>query len=287
MLCSKPEWIINRIRILCNIFIFYFPGICIKGFHKETKDKVFVNVTTTDQIPAPEITDEQQLIEIFNSGMPNQVKVPMSLAAPTLTKDNAGKFVKVIDVAINTAFFKKMEKSSFLQEFLFTIFLEGINDKYKIPIDENTLNVLKNRKSIGELKQHYIQNRDIKNVYDTYKNPTEEDKRNIENINKTISESPSKNPQKKLIEISDSATPNNMYSAIKDTRHQKSIEQIGMSDSSSNTSLISSASKSSIPATSITPYYKLIREPAEGLVNKLYAIFSLPQCVSELQLNRK
>lgn len=213
--------------------------------------------------------------------MPNQVKVPMSLAAPTLTKDNAGKFVKVIDVAINTAFFKKMEKSSFLQEFLFTIILEGINDKYKIPIDENTLNVLKNRKSIGELKQHYIQNRDIKNVYDTYKNPTEEDKRNIENINKSISESPSK-PQKKLIEISDSATPTNKYSSIKDTRHQKSIEQIGMSDSSSKVSLIGSASQSSISATSITPYYKLIREPAEGLVNKLYAIFSLPQCVSKL-----
>jgi len=82
------------------------------------------------------------------------------------------------DVAINSAFFTKVDNSLLFQTFLITIAMEGLEDKYKMELDKNgTLpkklhwcwishilhslgwNILKNRRCFGSIQTHRIEQR--------------------------------------------------------------------------------------------------------------------------------
>lgn len=49
----------------------------------------------------------------------------------------AGQPCVAYDVAINSAFFTKVENSLLFQTFLITIAMEGLEDKYKMELDKN------------------------------------------------------------------------------------------------------------------------------------------------------
>ena len=49
--------------------------------------KVFLNVCTSDTLPAPENITEEELIKILESDQPSDFRVPMSIGAPHTEKD--------------------------------------------------------------------------------------------------------------------------------------------------------------------------------------------------------
>lgn len=49
--------------------------------------KVFINVCTSDVLPAPEDITDQELIKILESDQPSDFRVPMSIGPPHEEKD--------------------------------------------------------------------------------------------------------------------------------------------------------------------------------------------------------
>lgn len=96
----------------------------------------------------------------------------MSITEIRLTPDKSGKDAVVCDVAIHSQFFRKVEAQFIFRDFLVTIIFEALDTKYNIQIDRDTWIILKNRKCMGTLVKHRVQNRDIQKVYESYQNPT-------------------------------------------------------------------------------------------------------------------
>lgn len=130
----------------------------------------------TDGIPPPEDITVELLTEILTSEMPSNYKIPMSVTELRLTPDKSGKDAVVCDVAIHPQFFRKIENLTIFRDFFITIIFEALDSKYNIQIDRDTWIILKNRKCMGTLVKHRVQNRDIQRVYESYVNPTKEHK---------------------------------------------------------------------------------------------------------------
>lgn len=68
------------------------PGHVIK-LRSSKDEKVFINVCTSDKIPAPKEVSDQELVDILQSVDPTQYRVPMSLGEPHVELDNRGQGV--------------------------------------------------------------------------------------------------------------------------------------------------------------------------------------------------
>lgn len=154
----------------------------MKAHKQSSNEKCFVNVCQSDAIPAPEDITVEQLTEILASEMPSTYKIPMSITELRLTSDKAGKEALVCDVAVYPAFFRKIEAVNIFRDFLITIVFEALDTKYNMQINRESWIILKNRKCMGELVKHRIQNRDVKTVYESYQNPTQEQQKLIQEL---------------------------------------------------------------------------------------------------------
>lgn len=155
-------------------FLFYvisLPGFCVKAHTLIDNEKYFVNICQSDGIPSPEDISVEQLTEILSSETPNTYKIPMSITELRKTNDKSGKEATACDVAINPQFYKKINASIVFRDFFIAIIFEAFDSKYNIQINRDTWIILKNRKCIGTLVKHLVQNRDVKQVYQSYQNP--------------------------------------------------------------------------------------------------------------------
>ncbi|XP_058451162.1 PIH1 domain-containing protein 1 [Malaya genurostris] len=246
-------------------------GFCIKTFKKNTREKFFINVCQTDGIPAPEDITDEQLLEILNDGTPSTFKIPMSITVPRMIKDHSAKECQVCDIAVNCNFFKKIESGSLMRDFLITIVFEGLSSKYNITLDEMDFRVLKNKKFVDRLIAHNIQNRDVKAVYESYRNPTEADLRKLEELTNPKSARGEGKPTKKLIEEIDPSTSK----TIKDERNKNSGKEEYVPDPT-KVAISQAASKK--------PDYRLFKEPAVGRTRVLIGEFYLPECTSSKEI---
>lgn len=130
----------------------------------------------------PEDISVQQLTAILQSETPSNYKVPMSITELRTTPDKSGKDALVCDVAIHPAFFRKIEGSMPFRDFLMTIVFEALESKYNVKINRETWMILKNRKCMGSLIKHRIQNRDVRQVYESYQNPTKDQKTRLNEL---------------------------------------------------------------------------------------------------------
>lgn len=251
-----------------SIVVKPLPGFCLKTFRKDTRDKFFINVCHTDGIPAPEDITEDQLMAMLNDGTPSSFKIPMSITQPRSMKDNSGKQCQVCDIAVNSNFFKKIESGGLMRDFLITIVLEGIDSKYNIGLDATDLRVLKNKKFVHKLTPHNIQNRDVKKVLESYKNPTVTDRSNLQELETPFRMGKNTDRQeKKLIEEIDPVT----IKTMKDARNQMSGKDDYVPDP---TKLAISQ------ACTRKPDSRLFRVPADGRAKMLIGEFYLPECTS-------
>uniref|UniRef100_T1GDV7 PIH1 N-terminal domain-containing protein n=1 Tax=Megaselia scalaris TaxID=36166 RepID=T1GDV7_MEGSC len=185
--------------------------MCIKCYKCNTDDKFFINLCQTDDIPPPEDISEKELTDILNSNEPSTFRIPMSISQPRLTLDKSDNKVDVIDVAISAIFLRKCERSLLFRDFLIACIHEAINNKYEITLNSENFIVLKNRKSIGNLISHRVENRDVKKGYDMLETSDPEEK--IKIMNSTGS---SKKP---LIQEITSSEKQQLWTKIKRSRH--------------------------------------------------------------------
>ncbi|KAA0188306.1 hypothetical protein FBUS_09477 [Fasciolopsis buskii] len=68
---------------------------------------------------------------------------------------SAGKGCTAYDVIINPTFLKKVQTSELFEAFLMTVLFEGLEQKYDVDLERNWI-VLKNKKSMGLLREQYV-----------------------------------------------------------------------------------------------------------------------------------
>lgn len=142
------------------------PGLCVKTFTPEG-DKVFVNICHTTHIPAPKDVTDQELIAILESEDPSSYRIGMSIADEHKEPDKSGDLCSVYDVAVHSSLIEKIEKNQLFRVFFMTVVVEGLQQKYNIKINMTSNNpfiVMKNRKVLGTLRPHRIQQRDVKPI---------------------------------------------------------------------------------------------------------------------------
>ncbi|XP_053672167.1 PIH1 domain-containing protein 1 [Anopheles nili] len=255
------------------------PGICIKAFKKGTKEKFFINLCQTDCIPPPRDITEDELIQLLNDGDPNGFRVPMSIMQPRDVLDKSSQNCQVCDIAINSTFFERIDtEGGLMREFLISVLFDGVENKYSIALDESNFRILKNKKVMGKLMPHNIQNRDVKQVLESYPNPTEADRALLHELN---------NPRpvgamgkKPLIEEIDAGS---LKTAKNETNSTRSAGPANSSEA-----YVPDPTKLAISqAASKKPESKLFREPPSGRAKRLIGEFHLPECVSssEITLN--
>ncbi|PIO40874.1 hypothetical protein AB205_0205510, partial [Aquarana catesbeiana] len=84
------------------------PGFCIKT-HTSKKEKIFINICKSSQIPAAPDLSEQELVTILESDDPSGYRVPMSIGEPHVEVDNSGSGCTAYDIVINSSFFDKIK----------------------------------------------------------------------------------------------------------------------------------------------------------------------------------
>ena len=68
------------------------PGYVIK-LRNSKEEKVFINICTSEKIPAPKEISDMELVNILESVDATQYRVPMSLGEPHVELDNKGQGV--------------------------------------------------------------------------------------------------------------------------------------------------------------------------------------------------
>ncbi|XP_045608219.1 PIH1 domain-containing protein 1 [Procambarus clarkii] len=131
------------------------PGSCVKTFDDQKK-KVFINICTSDAIPAPEDITDQELIAILESDAPSDFRVPMSIGELHYEKAKSGEDCMAFDVIINEQFFLKMFDDPLFHNFFMIATLEGIEEKYSLKLDKNGWTVLKNKKYHGSMSEQTV-----------------------------------------------------------------------------------------------------------------------------------
>jgi len=138
------------------------PGLCVKTRNVEG-GKVFVNVCKIQEIPPPPPLTEDKLKEmIANEDYSSDFRVPMSLGSPRQEKDKSGGECLACDVAINAVWFDDvMFDSIAFTTFVVNVAMEGLCEKYgdTVNLDRQNWTILKNKKYLGNLQKHHIQQR--------------------------------------------------------------------------------------------------------------------------------
>ncbi|KAI9578769.1 hypothetical protein GQX74_009343 [Glossina fuscipes] len=120
-----------------------------------------------------------QLTAILNSDEPSPFRIPMSISEPRIAKDKSDNPADAIDIAVNTKFFSKIEKSLLFRDFFLALIAEALNDRYNVQIKVDKAIILNNRKFIGTLVTHRVRNNDIKTILSSYQNPSDGDIKNL------------------------------------------------------------------------------------------------------------
>lgn len=139
----------------------------MKCLRQIDNDKLFINICQSDGIPPPDDITTDQLTDILKSDMASTFRVPMSISELRPIKDKSGRNATACDVAIHSKFFIKVERIELFRDFLLTIIFEAMATKYNVTVDQTNWTILK-KKIMGELVPHRIQNRDVKQVIDSY-----------------------------------------------------------------------------------------------------------------------
>ena len=138
------------------------PGMCVKT-RNLAGEKVFVNVCKINEIPpARPITEEQLKSIIAAEDYTTDFKVPMSLGEPRKEKDKAGGPCHCADVAVNAAWYEDtMQNNLTFTTFLVHVAMEGLCEKYGdvVNLDRQNWAILKNKKYMGAIQRHRIQQR--------------------------------------------------------------------------------------------------------------------------------
>lgn len=131
------------------------PGFCLKTKNNDGQ-KVFLNICHSSELPKPPEIDEDMLRSILNSDDPTTYRIPMSLGEVRRDQDKGGRICAVYDIIINSDYYKEVNNSQVFKQFLITVCLEGIEDKYNISLDKESYVILKNKKYHGTMPQHNI-----------------------------------------------------------------------------------------------------------------------------------
>uniref|UniRef100_A0A182X347 PIH1 domain-containing protein 1 n=1 Tax=Anopheles quadriannulatus TaxID=34691 RepID=A0A182X347_ANOQN len=173
---------------------------CVKAFKKGTEEKFFINLCQTDGIPPPRDITEDELIRILNDGEPNAFRIPMSITQPRPALDKSNQGCQVCDIAINTKFYAKIESGGLLREFLISVLFDGVENKYNVALDESNFRILKNKKFIDKLIPHNIQNRDVRQVIESYPHQSDADRALLTELDNPRPLMAGAKPKKPLIE---------------------------------------------------------------------------------------
>ncbi|XP_078348783.1 PIH1 domain-containing protein 1-like isoform X2 [Oculina patagonica] len=159
------------------------PGFVMK-LRNSKEEKVFINVCTSEKVPAAKEVSEEELAKILHSVDPTQYRVPMSLGEPHVELDNRGEGCTAYDIVINPTFYNKIQNSELFKSFFLTLVFEGLESKYDIELERNWT-VLKNKKCMGVLQPHFIRSKSkpvIMEMEDEDKSSTREAHKKIEEV---------------------------------------------------------------------------------------------------------
>ncbi|XP_059617095.1 PIH1 domain-containing protein 1 [Phlebotomus argentipes] len=228
------------------------PGFCIKAFRAENAGKLFINICQTEDIPAPKDITEEELMDILNSDAPHSYRIPMSIGEPRGTKDKSGNDAMVCDIAINSEFFVKVEKLKLFRDFLSAVVFEAVDVKYEMPCEDNNWVILKNRKCVGTLSTHRIENRDVKIAKDHHAVGDQRGKPLIQEVDAVTTTKGAKQMSNKKQQ---------------EAEHKPNPTKLAVSQANTK-----------------KPSYRIIVEPREGDVRQVVAEFHMPECVTASEI---
>lgn len=154
----------------------------------DDEKKVFINVCQTDGIPAPENITHDELEQMLHTETESNYRVPMSISELRQVP-HRGVSNTVCDVAVNPAFFKIVRTDPLFSDFLIQIIIEAIDQKYNVQLNGAKCTILINKKHMGQLVRHRVQNRDVKKVYESYKSPDAETRQKLADLDGTTGKS--------------------------------------------------------------------------------------------------
>ncbi|XP_041776347.1 PIH1 domain-containing protein 1-like [Anopheles merus] len=267
------------------------PGFCVKAFKKGTEEKFFINLCQTDGIPPPRDITEDELIRILNDGEPNAFRIPMSITQPRPALDKSNQGCQVCDIAINTKFYAKIESGGLLREFLISVLFDGVENKYNVALDERNFRILKNKKFIDKLIPHNIQNRDVRQVIESYPHQSDADRALLTELDNPRPLMAGAQPKKPLIEEigADAGTVKTVKNETNSSRSVAPVSVVNakqqQSDSTTPAPYVPDPTKVAISqAATKKPESKLFREPPAGRAKRLIGEFHLPECVSSNEI---
>jgi len=130
------------------------PGFCLKT-KTSNDDKVFINVCHSEELPAPPDISDEELLKITESQDPSRFRVPISLGEPHAEVDHSGKGCSAYDVIVNSEFYKRTQTRPVLKNFLLTLALEGLEQKFNLVLSRDC-KILKNKKFLGSAETQNI-----------------------------------------------------------------------------------------------------------------------------------
>lgn len=134
------------------------PGICVKT-RTDGGEKIFLNICTSEKIPPPDDISDAKLFEILSEENP-QFVIPMSIGSERLEPDKGGSPCVTYDIAINIRYFEKCQESKNFLLFTISVVMDGVSNKFNKGLTTEDYVILKNRKVMGKLQQHRIENRE-------------------------------------------------------------------------------------------------------------------------------
>lgn len=142
---------------------------------------MFINICQTDGIPAPETITHEELEQMLHTETESNYRVPMSISELRQVP-HRGDSTTVCDVAVNPTFFKTVRTDPLFSDFLIQIIIEAIDQKYNVQLNGAKCTILVNKKHMGQLVRHRVQNRDVKKVYESYKSPGTETRQKLADL---------------------------------------------------------------------------------------------------------
>ncbi|XP_054159093.1 PIH1 domain-containing protein 1-like isoform X1 [Oppia nitens] len=124
------------------------PAFCLKTRDLTTGEKIFINFCHSSMMKTPTLDlNEEELQQLLATEEADSFTIPLILTQFKPSLDKSGSKAQVLDVIINTEFYKnKIRNSKLFQTFLITVTLETIESKHKIQIEKNNWILLKNKK---------------------------------------------------------------------------------------------------------------------------------------------
>lgn len=171
------------------------PGICIKT-KTDGGEKVFINLCTSDKIPAPEDISIEKLYQI-QLEEEQDFLIPLSIGSERLESDKGGSPCITYDVALSVKYFEKCQQKKEFLYFTISVIIDSIVVKSNRTLNVDDYTILKNRKVMGKLQQHRIENREPRSQSRGRKPLIEE-----------IKSSNTETPRKKIVELETSPTLN-------------------------------------------------------------------------------